>query len=983
MFDAGALIYRIQVIGAEAAQRAVKEQDRALDSAGRTAKQTGSATEDLGKKTDDTAKKQRQAKSDTDALGGSQDQTAKSTRSLGQEFSSMSEKGQTAAREVGAGFLGVGAAVSVMVGTAVAKFSSFSGELAQVRTLAHANADEMHQLSEAALTSGQNIGLSANEVAQAETELVKAGVGVTEQLGGALPGALNLAAAGQIDVAKSTQIAAVAMTQFKLAGKDVPHLADLLAAGADKALGGVDDLGMALNQSGLVASQFGLSIEDTVGTLSAFANAGLLGSDAGTSFKTMLLSLASPSSQAADEMKKWNIQAYDAQGNFVGITALAGQLQKGLAGATQAQRDQALSIIFGTDAIRAANVLYKEGTAGIADWVSKVDDSGFAAEQAEGKLDSLEGDVSKLGAAFDTALIRSGSAGNDVLRQMVQTLTQVVQWYSSLPEPVQGAALAVGVGTAAVALFGGTLLVTVPKVVQFRAAVATLSEEMPRTTAGLKGAAGFLAGPWGIALTAAVALLGVWSSAQVKSGTNVEELTQQIDEQTGALTKNGRATIQKQLQDQGVYDAAKKAGISIKEVNAAVFEGGAALDSYNKKTADYYASVGVGTNIVRSFSGEASALADGVNVARQDIEDAKTAHDNLAEAQESGTSASKDSAAALDENGQSATTAASAYQDAADQANNLIDQIDQLIESVNKANGVGQDAVSANAAYQQSLADVQDTIEKAHEGQEGYSTSLAQNTVEGSKNAQMFADLAQKSQDAAKAQFDLDHNTDAYRANLEAGRQTLIDQITALTGNRDAASQLADQIYRIPSQKEIDILANTAAAARTIDDFVKQYGRLRGTIEYRAQLPDLNGSASGSGRPGLAVGGIMTSRGSGMVQTFASGGFGEMHVAQIARAGAMRVWAEPETGGEAYIPLTPAKRARSTAILETVAEQFGYQLVPATARSFADGSAPRARRRSEDRTPVQVTQHIHPSEGMNERDLADKAADEFERRLRR
>ena len=59
----------------------------------------------------------------------------------------------------------------------------------------------------------------------------------------------------------------------------------------------------------------------------------------------------------------------------------------------------------------------------------------------------------------------------------------------------------------------------------------------------------------------------------------------------------------------------------------------------------------------------------------------------------------------------------------------------------------------------------------------------------------------------------------------------------------------------------------------------------------------------------------------------------EHHVAQIVPADTIRVWAEPETGGEAYIPLSPAKRGRSTAILDEVASRFGYQLV----RSFADG----------------------------------------------
>lgn len=1008
MFDAGALIYRIQVMGAEQAQRAIKDQDAALAKAGSTAKQTGSATEELGKKTDDTSKKQRQASKDTDGLGGSQRKTTESTKTLGQELSTMSEKGQAAAKEVGAGFLGIGAAVSVMVGAAVAKFSSFSGELAQVQSLAHANADEMHQLSEAALTSGQNIGLTANQVAQAETELVKANVGVTEQLGGALPGALNLAAAGQIDVAKSTQIAAVAMTQFKLASKDVPHLADLLAAGADKALGGVDDLGMALNQSGLVASQFGLTIDDTVGTLSAFANAGLLGSDAGTSFKTMLLSLASPSAQATAEMKKYNIEAYNQQGHFIGITELAGKLKKGLGDASQAERDHALSVIFGTDAIRAANVLYQQGADGIADWVSKVDDSGFAAQQAQGKLNSLEGDVGKLGAAWDTALIRTGSGGNNVLREMVQHLTDVVQWYNALPAPVQSAAFAIGVGTAAAALFGGTLLITVPKIVQFRAAVATLSTQFPGTLARAREFATFMSGPWGIAIAAAT--LGVHLLTQYLDSlqSSSEEITNSLKTASSAAEIFATAgkgkdvkwltDVQSDLKDLpdvlqaaadqsenvfarfdsrhfGAFDALKEIGEQLASLSQTDLpDAQRAFSLLAAETDGSQKELWRLLNTMPAYKDAltAQATAQGINVTSTD--EAANKHALLALAQ-------GDASKSAQDNATSTETAASAYQDAAEQAGKLVQQVDDLIESINKANGVGQDAVSANASYQQSLADVKDTIQKAHDGVKDYSTSLDQGTEAGSKNAAMFSDLAKRSQDAAKAQFDLDHNTDTYRANLEAGRQTLIDQITALTGNRDAASQLADQIYRIPDQKAIDILANTSAAARTIDDFVKEYGTLRGTIEYRAQLPDLNGAGvSGNGRMGTnANGGIWTAGPAGMVRAFANGGFAERHVAQIARAGTMRVWAEPETGGEAYIPLAESKRPRSTAILQDVATQFGYQLVPVAAQSFAEGSTPGRRRAAAGMT---IIQNIYPSEGMNEQDIADKSAAALARRLK-
>src|SRR5690606_18313389 len=147
------------------------------------------------------------------------------------------------------------------------------------------------------------------------------------------------------------------------------------------------------------------------------------------------------------------------------------------------------------------------------------------------------------------------------------------------------------------------------------------------------------------------------------------------------------------------------------------------------------------------------------------------------------------------------------------------------------------------------------------------------------------------SQAAADAQFQLDGNTADYIERLKEGREKLIESAIAMGASREEAEALADQIYQIPSEKEIEIIADTARAKWTIDDFRKNYGRLRGTIEYRAVLPDLNGSASGNGRFGTFA--------DGAVVRFNAGGNvyrSENHVAQMARAGDWRVWAEPETG---------------------------------------------------------------------------------------
>jgi TP901 family phage tail tape measure protein len=471
-------------------------------------------------------------------------------------------------KQLGTAFLAVGTVAAIAVGLAVKEFTEFDAKMSLVKTLSHATGDEMHQLSEAALTMGQNIGFSATQVADAETELVKAGVSVKDIMGGALAGALQLASAGQIDVAKSTEIATIALTQFGLKGKDVPHVADLLAAGADKALGGVADLGEALKSGGLVAAQFGVSLDETVGTLSAFANAGLIGEVAGTDLRQMLLKLAAPSKQSSDDMKALGISLYDSAGRFVGITSLAGQLHDKLSKLSEAQRNQTLATLFGARAIAGANVLYKEGAKGIADWTNKVNDQGFAAQQASGKMDNLQGDVKKLSAAFNVDLIRAGSAANGPLRDIAKTVTGLLKLFSDLPVPVQQGAIAVALIAAAAGLAGGAFLLGVPKVLAFAGALESVGAVGLANT--LQSTVGFLAGPWGIALTVAATLLGgAFVKAQADAAARVQELTDTLDKQTGAITKNTRATTVKQLRDDGVIELANKLGVSLTTVTDA------------------------------------------------------------------------------------------------------------------------------------------------------------------------------------------------------------------------------------------------------------------------------------------------------------------------------------------------------------------------------------------------------------------------------
>ena len=208
----------------------------------------------------------------------------------------------------------VGLGVTALAGLAVKKFADFDQAMSSVAATGEDARKSIDALRQASIDAGADTAFSATEAAGAVEELAKAGVAASDILGGGLAGSLDLAAAGGLGVAEAAEYASIAMTQFKLGGEDVTHVADLLAAGAGKAMGDVSDLGQALKQGGLVASATGLSIEETTGSLAAFAAAGLLGSDAGTSLKTMLQRLSAPSGEAADLMKDLGISAYDVVG---------------------------------------------------------------------------------------------------------------------------------------------------------------------------------------------------------------------------------------------------------------------------------------------------------------------------------------------------------------------------------------------------------------------------------------------------------------------------------------------------------------------------------------------------------------------------------------------------------------------------------------------------------------------------------------------
>lgn len=715
---------------------------------------------------------------------------AAETRNLGSESEKLAKQ-KEAFNQVGIGAVALGAALAVGLGAAVKAAADFDAQMSQVQTLSHATATQMGALREAALTMGQGIGFSATQVADAETELVKAGVSVKDQLGGALVGALNLAAAGQLDVASATEIAASAMTQFKLKGQDVPHIADLLAAGADKALGSVQDLGEALKYVGPVSQSLGVSIEQTTGTLALFAQNGILGEQAGTSLRGVLLSLTAPSQAASDVMQEYGINLFNAQGKFIGVNGAAQQLKDKLSPLDQATRTAALGQIFGNAQITAANVLYEGGAKSVDKWTKAVNDNGFAAEQAAGKMDNLNGDLSKLKAAFETGLIETGESANSSLRGIVQSVTGVVQSFNGMSEGAKTATFVIGAVAAAIALAGGGFLIAVPKIAAFKLALDTMGVSGKGAT---KAIGGITAG-----LAAAGVIISIYANQQAKIANNAAALTDTLNTQTGALTKNSRAYVIQQLNNDNVFKAAKQAGIGQKELTDAVIRGGDALDKVNEK-------FGKTNSLGHVFDGQAygSTQAQGaIKSLSESLDRSKEAFKNAKAANEDHAKSEEKSAPSSDTNATAISGVAQASDDAAQAVSDLANKLKGLTSNQLDVNSTQRDFEAAIDAVTDSIKD---------NGQ-----SLDVTTDAGRKNSAALDTIAQSALSYSAAIYQQTGNQDQATAALESGRASLVSALGQYGITGQAAQDYADKILGTPTQWATTFQANTDDANANID----------------------------------------------------------------------------------------------------------------------------------------------------------------------
>lgn len=693
-------------------------------------------------------------------------------------------------------------------GFAVAAAAKFDKAMSNVKAVTQASAGEMATLRATALEAGRTTSFSAVQAADAMHELAKAGVTTADIAGGALTGSLNLAAAAEVDVAEGAEIAANAMTVFGLKGSDVGHIADLLAAAANKSTTDVHQMGMSLRMAGQVASQTGLSIEDTVGALTLFAAEGLKGSDAGTSFKVMLQRLTPNSKEAQATLDQLGLSAYDAQGQFVGLQAFAGRMQQAFKNLTPEARNAAMGVIFGSDAVRAANILYKYGTEGVRAYTDAVNDTGYAAAVAQTRMDNLVGDLKLLRSALETALIQTGTAANSALRDMVQWVTRLINIYNQLPPGLQEAAGLLTGLVGIIGLVGASMLLLVPRILVLRRELLALGITATTVRAQL-----MTLGNMTLVFSTLVAI--GWGISKVakqfrEAPPNVTKMTNalvdfaQRGKVAGELTRNfgkdldGFGEAVARIAHPGVLDRVED---FFGTFDLSTEHGGPGLDAAVEKL---HAVDEAMAELVKSGNSQLAAenfrkLADEAEAGGTSTEKLRTLLPQYAEAL---TNADTQVKLAADSQGDLASETSITNDEMADQRS----EAEKLSDALKTLNGAAINSAEAEIGFRDSLAQLNEAVKE-----NGHSLNVATEKGRAVKGA--FLDAAKAAQEHAQAVAE-------QRGSQEAGNAVLAKNIGLLRQTMAAAGFTTEQIddltaayAQLPSDASTKVTAPGAVQA--------------------------------------------------------------------------------------------------------------------------------------------------------------------------
>lgn len=336
--------------------------------------------------------------------------------------------GLKTAAKVGTAALGAAsAAVTAFAGASVKTGMEFDKSMSNVAATMGTTTDKIKELRDFAIEMGSTTAFTASQSADALNYMALAGYSAKESME-MLPNVLNLAAAGDIELAQASDMVTDAQSALGLSAKQTKAMVDQMAKASSKTNTSVGQLGDAILTVGGTAQQMKGGTQELTTVLGLLADNGIKGAEGGTKLRNMILSLSSPTDKAAKQMDKLGVKLYDAQGNMREMKDVFGDMSKAMEGMTSEERTQAIADIFNKQDIKAVNALLNTNAKRWEEVYTNVGKAqGAADKMAKTKLDNLQGDVTIFKSALDGAKIAISDSLSPTLREFVQFGTKGIE----------------------------------------------------------------------------------------------------------------------------------------------------------------------------------------------------------------------------------------------------------------------------------------------------------------------------------------------------------------------------------------------------------------------------------------------------------------------------------------------------------------------------------------------------------------------------
>ncbi|AQT85697.1 putative phage tail tape measure protein [Paenibacillus larvae subsp. larvae] len=429
-------------------------------------------------------------------------------RSFDKEMKKLTKDTET----IGKKFTGVGKALTagltvpiVALGAASVKMGmDFEAGMSTVKAITGATGKDFSDLQETAKELGATTVFSATEAAEGMKYLGLAGW-KTQDIIKAMPGMLDLAAAGALDLGTAADITSDTMQAFGMSADRATHAADVFAYASSNSNTTVEMLGEGMKYLAPVANQFGWSLEESSAAMMFLADAGLKGSIAGQAFASSLTRLAKPTSEMQKVMDRTGISFFDAQGKMKSMPELIAAIEEGTKGMTDQQKSATLSTLFGAEAYKHWAILLGRGSDQLQTMTTNLEQSdGTAKQMSDTMTQNLQGSVKEMASTFESVALIIYDQLKPALEAIVKKITEVLKWFQGLSPEMQKT---ISIIAAVAAAIGPLLLIlgTATKVMGvMKAGLALLS----RSFLGLLGPVGLIIA----AIAGVIAIIMNWDS---------------------------------------------------------------------------------------------------------------------------------------------------------------------------------------------------------------------------------------------------------------------------------------------------------------------------------------------------------------------------------------------------------------------------------------------------------------------------------------